>query len=291
MTKHLGKTLTSLGDSPDKRGQDRLFEARQKDNQVDHANHYTRKVTKVSAGEFLSRYGICVEEFPASLTFPRFIVPGDAEIEDVDGKTYRVDTTIFFPENCVDETALVDGVGQRLTLGIENLRGGGGQRRISVFCPFWVINTTEHALIYRQERSKNYVSGTVVNKTMNGSLTLSGGHIGGSPGKLSLPQAALGSRRAYQERNIFAGTPGALATSSGRCNLSPGELSRLLEEDLNLEDLSRLAFMFNFHEGSTPGGYQKLCVQLHDGMGNGRYESEWSRGFTLDSVGISQVVE
>ena len=93
------------------------------------------------------------------------------------------------------------------------------------------------------------------------------------------------------EATIFAGTPGALATSLGHCDLAPAKLAPLLEEVLSVDDLSRLAFMFNFHEGSIPGSNQKLCVQLHDGKSNNRYQSDWSRGFGLDSVGISQIVE
>jgi hypothetical protein len=71
-----------------------------------------------------------------------------------------VDATHFFPD-IVSETSVVNTVGQRLSLNIENIRGGGGQRRISLFCPFW-LNTTEHTLRYRQEeKSKAFVSGTV----------------------------------------------------------------------------------------------------------------------------------
>uniref|UniRef100_A0A7S2Y632 C2 domain-containing protein n=1 Tax=Entomoneis paludosa TaxID=265537 RepID=A0A7S2Y632_9STRA len=268
VTMQLGKTLTALGESPDKRGHDRLYLAQNKENQPIHdkkGHHNTKRVAKVSAG--------------------------DSATEDVDGKTYRVDTTIFFPENCVDETVVVDGVGQRLTLGIENIRGGGGQRRISVYCPFWIINTTEHALAYRQERSKTFVSGSVVSPKMDGSLTLSGGHVGEKAKKKAITEYESSSTKPLNNGTIFAGTPGALATSPGRCELTPGELTHLLEEDLSLDDLSSLAFMFNFHEGSMPGGYQKLCVRLHDGTGLNRYQSDWSRGFTLDSVGISQVVD
>ena len=45
------------------------------------------------------------------------------------------------------ETTVVDSVGQRLVLRIDNYLGGGGQRRVTIYCPFWIINSTEHALI------------------------------------------------------------------------------------------------------------------------------------------------
>ena len=59
------------------------------------------------------------------------------------------------------ETTVVDSVGQRLVLRIDNYLGGGGQRRVTIYCPFWIVNTTEHALKYRQEGKGSYVSGTV----------------------------------------------------------------------------------------------------------------------------------
>ena len=59
------------------------------------------------------------------------------------------------------ETTVVDSEGQRLVLRIDNNLGGGGQRRVTIYCPFWIVNTTEHALRYRQEGKSSYVSGTV----------------------------------------------------------------------------------------------------------------------------------
>ena len=66
-------------------------------------------------------------------------------MEAVDGKVHSVETMTYSANDVATETSVVDGVGQRLTLSIENTRGGGGQRRVSLFCPFWIVNTTEHA--------------------------------------------------------------------------------------------------------------------------------------------------
>jgi hypothetical protein len=41
-------------------------------------------------------------------------------------------------ETIDSETVVVDSIGQRLTLHIDNVIGGGGQRFISLFCPYWV---------------------------------------------------------------------------------------------------------------------------------------------------------
>ena len=185
----------------------------------------------------------------------------------------------------------MDSIGQRLTLSIENFRGGGGQRRISVFCPYWIVNTTEHSLRYRQHKRKNYVSGTVLSPTMDGSLPLSGGR---ARAKYRVPDEKITRsvrfNRPLNKGTIFSGTPGALATSPGRCELSPEQLAPLIDKNIGLEKLARLAFMFNFHEGILKIGHQNLCVKLGDGTGATEYESDWSRGFSLDSVGFSQVV-
>ena len=95
-----------------------------------------------------------------------------------------------------------------------------------------------------------------------------------------------------EPHTIYAGTPGALASSPGRCELPPDQVARLLESNLSVEELAKWAFMFNFHEGPVVSiGQQKLCVQLWDGTGKVRYVSDWSRGFGLDSVGVAQTVE
>ena len=97
-------------------------------------------------------------------------------------------------------------------------------------------------------------------------------------------------RQKSLNRTIFAGTAGVLATSfSGTCNKEPEEVVDLLNKDLPLERIANLSFMFNFHEVRSLGN-QKLCVQLADALGRYRYTSDWSRGFSLDSVGVSQVI-
>lgn len=48
---------------------------------------------------------------------------------------HSVDTVAYSQHDVATETTVVDSIGQRLTLSIENTRGGGGQRRVSLFCP------------------------------------------------------------------------------------------------------------------------------------------------------------
>jgi hypothetical protein len=223
---------------------------------------------------------------------------GVGGMEAVDGKVHSVDTIAFSQADIASGTTVVDGVGQRLSLNIENVRGGGGQRRISLFCPFWIVNTTEHSLTYKQEKGKAHVSGTVLRPTMDGSRP-----VDGSNGNYQNRHKLQSSRRvSFVEVNlpkattpmnpgtIFSGTPGALATSPGRCDLPPSDLAQLIDKDLPLKKLADLAFMFNFHEDVLSIGHQLLCVQLYDGTAQTNYTSDWSRGFSLDSVGFSQIV-
>ncbi|CAM9467202.1 unnamed protein product [Chrysoparadoxa australica] len=69
--------------------------------------------------------------------------------------------------------------------------------------------------------------------------------------------------------------------SPDRCDrVSPASL---LSEELSLKQLTELAYMFNFNEGSLlEFGEKKICVQVE--------ESDWSKPFSLESIGMSQVL-
>jgi SHR-binding domain of vacuolar-sorting associated protein 13 len=187
------------------------------------------------------------------------------------------------PGDVANEIAVVDGLGQRLMIGIENQRGGGGQRNISVFSRYWIVNTTEHCLRYKQENCNSFVSGNVFSPSRDGSRSISSGRSHPRVNGSDQDQAVQSDGHA-----IFAGKPGALAT----CDGTPKEIAPLLERDLSLRQLSRLAFMFSFQDGNVMSmGQQRLCVKLSDGRSDDDgYESDWSRGLSMDSIGISQVV-
>ena len=70
----------------------------------------------------------------------------------------------FGGEGIATETTVVDSEGQRLVLRIDNVLGGGGQRKVVLYCPFWIVNTSQHALRYKQEGKSAFVSGTVSEK-------------------------------------------------------------------------------------------------------------------------------
>jgi hypothetical protein len=197
----------------------------------------------------------------------------------------------FEPGDVVDETVVVDSIGQRLTLKIDNSRGGGGQRRISLYCPLWIVNTTEHALLYKQEKGSSYVSGTVLSPTKDGSRPVDDSdrnYIHSGKSRISKGLVHEMRREPSRRKDVFGGTPGALARSSGRPHTSPETIVSLLDKDLSMQTLTEVAFMFNFHLDML--SIFRLCVQLSDGTGNSQYSSAWSQGFSLDSVGVNQIV-
>ncbi len=52
-------------------------------------------------------------------------------------------------------------MGQRLRVNIENTVGGGGQRHIAVYCPYWIVNTSQFMFRIREEGSTILPAGTV----------------------------------------------------------------------------------------------------------------------------------
>lgn len=209
------------------------------------------------------------------------------------GKVHAVESAVYSSNDVAASTTVVDSAGQRLALSIENVRGGGGQRRISLFCPFWIVNNTEHALRYKQDKTKSFVSGTVISPERDGSRPVDGSNRNYQ----NLHKIQSARRNMSQEsiplpmntKTIFSGTHGSLATSPGRCELAPSELAELIEKDIPLQKLADLAFMFNFNEELSIGNAM-LSVQLYDGTGQSNYKSDWSRGVSLDSVGYYQIV-
>lgn len=216
-----------------------------------------------------------------------------------------MDSRAYANEEIASETIVVDGVGQRLRLHIENVRGGGGQRKVSLFCPIWIVNTTEHSLLYRQDKSTAFVAGSVVSPEQNGSLRLEtspislrdhGSGNGGAVGTIvkhkrhTEPQLHPPSHSALEtpRKKAFAGTPGVLAGYGQSPGMSRETVGTLLEKDMSLKRLASVAFMFNFSEAIV--GHQKLAIQLAEGSRKSRYRSDWSPGFSVDTIGVPQVV-
>ncbi|KAL7543443.1 hypothetical protein ACHAXR_012723, partial [Thalassiosira sp. AJA248-18] len=194
----------------------------------------------------------------------------------------------FGVEDIATELSVTDSLGQRLTLLIDNVLGSGGQRRVSLYCPFWIVNTTEHALRYKQEKAQSFVSGTVLSSEKDGSKPVDGSYRNDAEEDDDLtPESNLDSLN-----TVFSGRAGALSLLNAMNDneTQPAVLAALISEDLPLRVISKLAFMFNFQD-ILLGGSPRLCIQLADTRSDSsRYTSAWSSGFGLESVGVTQIV-
>ena len=172
-------------------------------------------------------------------------------------------------------TTVVDSIGQRLNLCIDNKKGSGGQRHITVSCPYWIVNTTEYALQYKQEKSTNLVSGSIKSANKDGSKPVD------SSKRNSISDHGF-------HKTIFPGRPGALFGAKAKVNMH--EYTTLLGTDIPLDQIANLAFMFNYGDSHRFGGNERLSLKLVDPLWRSHRSSEWSRGFSLDSVGVTHVV-
>ena len=195
----------------------------------------------------------------------------------------------FGVEDIAAELSVTDGLGQRLTLLIDNVLGSGGQRRVSLYCPFWIVNTTEHSLRYKQEKALSFVAGTVLSPDKDGSKPVDGSNRNDVEDDDNLvPEKGMDSLG-----TVFSGRSGALSMLDELSDklTKPSLLAALVSEDLPLGVMSKLAFMFNFQDFLSLGQQQRLCMQLTDTTKTDpRYSSAWSSGFGLESVGVTQIV-
>lgn len=61
----------------------------------------------------------------------------------------------------VTSILLTDTVGQRLRVNVENIVGGGGQRQITIYCPYWIVNTSQYSFRIMEEGTNVLPAGTV----------------------------------------------------------------------------------------------------------------------------------
>lgn len=134
------------------------------------------------------------------------------------------------------------------------------------------------------------MAGTVLSPEKDGSKPVDGGHRSRvDEDNFLITESELGSLG-----TIFSGQPGALSLvkRNSDCHIVKPELiAALISNDLPLHALSSLAFMFNFHDVISLGGSPRLCIQLADTTDDRpRYTSDWSSGFGLESIGVTQIV-
>ena len=126
---------------------------------------------------------------------------------------------------------------------------------------------------------------------MDGSKPVDEGHR--SHLDIDEDEGLVAASRLDSLNTIFPGRPGAMSMlkSNVSCSAEPALLAALISNDLPLRVLSKLAFMFNFHDVLSLGGPSRFCIQLADTQHDrSRYTSAWSSAFGLESVGVTQIV-
>eukprot|EP00986_Skeletonema_menzelii_P013164 scaffold7491_cov142-Skeletonema_menzelii.AAC.15 len=265
------KTLSSITKSKDNRGAERVTKLRQKSRLRE-----TKKRRQSPRHSATNALGEDVEN-ERSLNQNM----ADAKLRDT-----------FSADDIATETTVVDSVGQRLTLLLDNVFGNGGQRHVTIYSPFWIVNTTEHSLRYKQEKALSYVSGTVWGAEKDGSKPVDGSNRNENDDMVDVSAIRNGGgSNSLKLNTVFSGTHGALKELEKIDNEAskPAILAALISEDLPLSITSKLAFMFNFQVSSL-GGSPRMCIQLADKTKTSCYTSAWSSGFGLESVGVTQIV-
>ena len=269
------KTLTAITKSKDNRGAERVTKLRQKKTTTGVSNQ--QKVPRRTSTTNALGHDVENDE-PMD---KNVLTTGMAKLRD----------TYYSAEDIATETIVVDSVGQRLTLMIDNVLGNGGQRQVTIYSPFWIVNTTEHSLRYKQEKAMSYVSGTVLGPEKDGSKPVDGSNRNDAD-EDNMPTGSVAGFDSLQLNTIFPGTPGVLKELEKLGNIpsKPAILAALISEDLPLSITSKLAIMFNFQEVLSLSGTPRLCIQLADATNPSQYTSAWSSGFGLESVGVTQIV-
>ena len=240
-------------------------------------------------------------------------------------------------EHVAKQIVLRDLQGQRLVLGIDNTLGGGGQRHIVVYCPYWMINTTGLNLRYSEEGVSGMPAGTPsLDAGDEGVVDLAAGkaHAGGAGAVISRPDltpvpslgpletpvrpsldtqqttpvplrsGASRPRLGTAGRQLTPTTPAAYAAAAtpeehgdGAAEEAPraGTFSMkgtpvdeantldFLSQDFTPQQLAERAFLFNFNESrGILNRHKKVAICVGD--------SESSKGFSLDTVGVNQAV-
>ena len=220
----------------------------------------------------------------------------------------------------VNATASVtDSTGQTLRVQVENTQGKGGQRHIVVFCPFWVLNTSQYAIRVKHNGRDGLPAGSVSDqldgsRVMKGTLydlhcvpgvahqqqvargratsvsPRAGGAFGSNRAATSQQQQRQGQGPGYNKpepERVMLGKPGPLHSSIvPEFSTDDHYRQSLLGPDIPFESTVDMVAMFNFHENDdfiSILNADRVCVQLDD--------SDWSSPLSLDSVGVDQTVE
>ncbi len=242
---------------------------------------------------------------------------GDGDVEDYMSNSNK--TT-----DAVTNIVLTDTVGQKLQLSIENSIGGRGHRHVSIYCPFWLINTSNHVLRFKQDGVRGFPAGTVSKLGDGSRLIFSDDETYLSVKNDAATQAKHPPYRIdsfssgfYEgvdsppqqhykttSNHVFTGMPGPLRPMvpvSIRENNDPispvfsghgitaSTPVALLKEELSLEELKQFACMFSFMDGGDHD-YRSMPNWGEKKLRVQVEDSMMSKAFSVDSIGMSQVL-
>jgi len=206
-----------------------------------------------------------------------------------------------FLEDSQDEDSsveLTDTVGQRLRLGIENIEGGGGQRHVTVYCPYWIVNLSQYSVRIREEGApRDQLPAGTVTPNKDGTASVAYGVQDVEASTLATESESLGSAspgtpvdrpvpRGNGGGTIFPGkTPlfhssrqaekVGIQGSMGKQISKTSALKSMLY-DLHFDEIVDMAYMYNYPDNRITGK-RRVLIQMDD--------SDWSEPISLDSVG------
>ncbi len=164
---------------------------------------------------------------------------------------------------------LADREGQRLRINIDNILGSSGHRHVTIYCPYWIVNTSQYSYRIRQDGHKILTAGSTT-PLLDGAKSDSEEEI-----------------LKIKNRSIYPGNKGTLHHERTENIMGISTDNRynceLLSEQLPLDKIIDLAYMFNFEDDINVLGNRRVLLQLDD--------SEWSSPFSIDSVGVKQSIK
>lgn len=196
----------------------------------------------------------------------------------------------------VSTVLLTDTVGQRLILNIDNTEGKAGQRHITIYCPYWIVNACQYTIRIREEGSRSLPAGSVTAQ-LDGSKTVtlspllnekqddsrhSGEKFDKRYGRVGedIDSSVYSSK--LSSGATFPGTKGIIHSSNSK-EFAYDNILHDKMANMSFEDIVELSYMFNFSDNARGLiGKKRVSIQMD--------ESSWSRPFSLDTIGVNQVV-
>lgn len=210
---------------------------------------------------------------------------------------------------------VVDDVGQKLHICVSSRIGGGGQRHVIVYVPFWMINLTQYSIRYAQEGAREQLPAGTLPASVKVDKPEKAATTGFSVPNSRRPSLSLGqqlsSEHMRRERSLTQPPheqaaeeidEASLCSNAFMFNFNVPATSVRTNSSLENSRRSKFALTRKHNASGSHGGASathrrrgfasaastlftqspQLQIQI-DG-------SEWSSSFSLDTIGVSQVL-